>query len=246
MPAPDSTAVNAMFGRIAWRYDLANRLLSVGIDRKWRSRLVRAVRRGAPPGPVLDLATGSGDVAFALSRGLAAGTPIVGADFCLPMLAEAEKKLAAAGPGAYSGVRFVPGDGLNLPFPDGTFAAATISFGLRNMADRPRCLAELRRVLLPGGHLFVLEFSRPRAWLRPGYYFYLRRVLPLLAGWLTRDRDAYRYLNRTIEEFPGAEALTAEIRSAGFAEVEATRLSAGIVALHEAVKGPAGPGPASA
>jgi len=223
-----------MFGRIARRYDLANRLLSGGIDRNWRARLVRAVRQAAPPGPVLDLATGSGDVAFALSRGLAPGTPIVGTDFCLPMLAEAEKKKAAAGPGAYAEVRFVPGDGLALPFPAGAFAAATIAFGLRNMADRGRCLAELRRVLRPDGCLFVLEFSRPRAWLRPWYYLYLRRLLPVVAGWLTRDAEAYRYLNRTIEEFPGAEALSGEIRAAGFPRVSAVRLSGGIVALHEA------------
>jgi demethylmenaquinone methyltransferase/2-methoxy-6-polyprenyl-1,4-benzoquinol methylase len=106
------------------------------------------------------------------------------------------------------------------------------------MADRARCLTELLRVLRPGGHLFVLEFSQPRAWFRPWYYLYLRHILPVVAGWLTRDREAYRYLNRTIGEFPGADALAAEIRQAGFAAVSATRLSAGIVALHEAVKEP--------
>jgi len=153
---PDSAAVNQMFARIARRYDAANRLLSVGTDLWWRRVLVRAVRK-ARPHDVLDLATGSGDVAFALARNLPAETPIVGMDFCQPMLDEAEKKKATAA-GRYRNVTFRQGDGLALPLNDASVDAATIAFGLRNMADRHRSLTEMRRVLRPNGRLFVLEF----------------------------------------------------------------------------------------
>ncbi len=232
---PDPTAVNSMFSRIACRYDIANRLLSGGIDVWWRFQLVRAVRRAAPR-KVLDLATGSGDVAFALSRRVASAAEIVGMDFCQPMLDEAVKKQAAAGKQKLRNVRFLQGDGLALPLPDETFDAVTISFGLRNMADRHRSLTEMRRILRPGGKLFVLEFSQPQRWFRPLYLLYLRKLLPSLAGLITGDRDAYKYLNETIEQFPDRSALSAEIQAAGFSRVSAKGMTAGIVALHEAVR----------
>jgi demethylmenaquinone methyltransferase / 2-methoxy-6-polyprenyl-1,4-benzoquinol methylase len=228
---PDSAAVNTMFARIARRYDLANRLLSGGVDRWWRRRLVVAVRR-AHPQVVLDLATGSGDVAFALSRGLPAGVEIIGMDFCPPMLDEAEAKKRRAG--GYANVSFRPGDGLELPLADASVDAVTIAFGLRNMADRPRAIGEMRRVLRPRqGRLFVLEFSQPSPWIRPLYYCYLQRLLPRLAGLITGDRAAYEYLGRTIGDFPDRERLGAEFRDAGFSTVTATGLGFGIVALHE-------------
>ncbi|MBC7365681.1 MAG: bifunctional demethylmenaquinone methyltransferase/2-methoxy-6-polyprenyl-1,4-benzoquinol methylase UbiE [Undibacterium sp.] len=230
---PDPKAVNSMFGRIAARYDLANRLLSGGIDLWWRRSLVRGVRRHAPAA-VLDLATGSGDVAFALARGLSPDTRIVGMDFCLPMLDEASAKQIRANNPRYSTISFKPGDGLDLPLGDATFDAVTISFGLRNMADRHRALSEMRRVLRPGGRLWVLEFSQPQRWFRPFYFFYLRRILPWIAGTVTGDRDAYVYLNETIEQFPDREALAAEIQSAGFTSITSNGLTFGIVALHEA------------
>ncbi len=232
---PDPAAVNSMFARIARRYDLANHLLSGGLDFGWRRHLVKAVGRQAPA-EVLDLATGSGDVAFALSRGLAAGTRIVGMDFCQPMLDQANAKKAALPAGEQAGLTFLPGDGLALPLPDASFDAVTISFGLRNMADRHRSLQEMHRVLRPGGRLYVLEFSQPSAWFRPLYFFYLRRLLPSIAGAVTGDRAAYVYLNETIEQFPGREALAAEITAAGFSRVTATALTFGTVALHEAAK----------
>jgi demethylmenaquinone methyltransferase/2-methoxy-6-polyprenyl-1,4-benzoquinol methylase len=224
-----------MFGRIARRYDLANLILCGGIDTWWRKRLVAAVRRDAPA-DVLDLATGSGDVAFALSRGLADSTRIVGMDFCQPMLDEAEVKKSAAGPQRFRNVTFRQGDGLALPLPDASFDAVTISFGLRNLADRARGLSEMRRVLRPGGRLFVLEFSQPHAWFRPLYYFYLRKLLPHIAGVVTGDRDAYVYLNNTIGSFPDRAALAAEISAAGFTAVTARAMTFGIVALHTAQK----------
>lgn len=229
---PDPVAVQSMFGRIAKRYDLANRLLSGGADVWWRRRLVRAVRRQAPR-DVLDLATGSGDVAFALARGLAPGTRIVGMDFCQPMLDQAEAKKARTTDSRYAQVTFRPGDGLDLPVADTSFDAITISFGLRNMADRHRALSEMRRVLRkPDGRLYVLEFSQPYRWFAPVYFAYLRHVLPRLAGWVTGDRGAYDYLCGSIEEFPGRAALAREFRAAGFAEVHAAPMTLGIVALH--------------
>ena len=232
---PDPIAVNSMFGRIARRYDAANFILSGGIDRWWRRRLVSAVRR-QPPHDLLDLATGSGDVAFALSRALDPATAIVGMDFCPPMLAQAEAKQLAAGTGRYRNIAFRHGDGLALPLPDASQDAITIAFGLRNLADRPRGLREMFRVLRPGGRLLVLEFSQPYAWFRPIYYFYLRQVLPRIAGMVTGDRAAYVYLNDTIGEFPDRAALTREIAAAGFSSVRARALTLGIVALHEAAK----------
>ena len=224
-----------MFGRIARRYDRANFVLCGGIDTWWRRRLVAAVRRHAPR-DVLDLATGSGDVAFALSRRLDPATAIEGMDFCQPMLDEAVEKKCAAGAGRFANVAFRQGDGLALPLPDASVDAVTISFGLRNLADRARGLREMRRVLRPGGHLFVLEFSQPQAWFRPLYYFYLRRILPTIAGLVTGDRAAYVYLNDTIGQFPDRVALAAEISATGFFSVQARPMTLGVVALHEAAR----------
>jgi demethylmenaquinone methyltransferase/2-methoxy-6-polyprenyl-1,4-benzoquinol methylase len=228
---PDPVAVNSMFARIARRYDVANRLLSGGVDVWWRRRLVAGVRRSSPA-HVLDLATGSGDVAFALSQGLPETVQITGMDFCQPMLDEAEIKKTASG--RYSNVEFRHGDGLALPLADASYDVVTVSFGLRNMANRNRALSEMRRVLRPGGHLFVLEFSQPAKWFRPLYYFYLRRILPTLASGVTGDRSAYEYLCGSIEQYPDHTAMAEEIRRAGFAQVTVRRMTFGIVALHEA------------
>ncbi len=228
---PDSAAVRTMFARIAGRYDAANHLLSAGVDFQWRQRLVRAVH-DARPRTILDLATGSGDVAFALADGLAPGVRITGMDFCQPMLDEAVLKRGASP--RWAGIEFRPGDGLALPLPDASFDAVTIAFGLRNIADRRKCLTEMRRVLRPGGRLFVLEFSQPTLWLRPFYYAYLKLILPALAGLVTGDRAAYEYLCGSIEKYPDRHGISAEIRAAGFGTVRATPFTAGIVALHEA------------
>jgi demethylmenaquinone methyltransferase/2-methoxy-6-polyprenyl-1,4-benzoquinol methylase len=227
---PDPKAVNTMFARIAGRYDLANHLLSGGVDFWWRQKLVRAVY-DTRPRAILDLATGSGDVAFALADGLPPGARITGMDFCQPMLDEAVKK-QAANP-RWIPLEFKQGDGMALPLPDRGFDAVTISFGLRNMADRHKSLSEMRRVLRPGGRLFVLEFSQPYFWFRPFYYAYLKFVLPAVAGLVTGDRSAYEYLGGSIEQFPDRTAMSAEIRRAGFTSVRATPLTFGIVALHE-------------
>lgn len=220
-----------MFGRIARRYDVANRMLSGGIDVWWRRCLVRAVRRTRPT-HVLDLATGSGDVAFALARALPPDAAIVGMDFCRPMLDEAEVKKVRSG--RSKNVTFREGDGLALPVDDASFDAVTISFGLRNMADRHRALSEMWRVLRPGGYVFVLEFSQPRAVFRGLYFAYLRHVLPRLAALITGDKGAYDYLGGSIEDFPPHTAVSAELTRAGFDAVEVDRLTLGTVALHRA------------
>lgn len=222
-----------MFARIARRYDVANRLLSGGVDVWWRKRLVAMVK-AARPSSVLDLATGSGDVAFALAKALPSETEIIGMDFCQPMLDEAELKKSEKG--GFTNVVFQQGDGLALPIEDNSFGAITISFGLRNMGDRAKALAEMRRVLKPGGSLFVLEFSQPERRFRPLYYFYLRRILPVVAGMVTGDRAAYEYLNATVEQFPDRAALTKELESAGFTGVRATGMTLCIVALHIGTK----------
>jgi demethylmenaquinone methyltransferase/2-methoxy-6-polyprenyl-1,4-benzoquinol methylase len=220
-----------MFGRIAPRYDTGNRILSVGFDQGWRRRLVEraAIFR---PKKVLDLATGSGDVAFALALGLPPETSVLGMDFCEPMLVEAAAKRRAAPDNRFANLEFAPGDGLNIPLPTASFDLVTISFGLRNMADRGRCLQEMRRVLRSGGLLLVLEFSQPAAWVRPFYFFYLKHLLPRIGGWITGDAAAYRYLNESIEKFPGRAALEAELSAAGFTSVSSEGLTGGTVALH--------------
>ncbi len=229
---PDPAAVNTMFARIARRYDAANRLLSGGVDQWWRRRLVRHVRAGSPRA-VLDLATGSGDVAFALARALPGDTRVTGMDFCQPMLDQAVAKQASASPDSPAArISFLQGDGLALPCGDAEFDAVTVSFGLRNMADRHRALSEMRRVLRPGGRVHVLEFSQPYGWFRPLYYFYTKRILPAIAGKVTGDRAAYDYLNASIEAYPGHAAMSEELRRAGFREVRAIRMTLGIVALH--------------
>jgi demethylmenaquinone methyltransferase/2-methoxy-6-polyprenyl-1,4-benzoquinol methylase len=222
-----------MFSRIAGRYDLANKILSGGTDVWWRQKLVRAVRN-ARPAAILDLATGSGDVAFALADGLPGNVRILGMDFCQPMLDEAVTKQSRHE--RWAAIDFRQGDGLALPLADEMVDALTISFGLRNMADRQLCLGEMRRVLRPRGRLFILEFSQPHWWFRPVYYAYLRFVLPTFAGFITRDKSAYEYLCGSIEQFPDREALSAEIRRAGFTSVASRPLTFGIVALHEALK----------
>jgi len=228
---PDPKVVNTMFARIAGRYDIANHLLSGGIDYWWRQRLVRAVY-DSHAASVLDLATGSGDVVFALADGLAPGVTLLGMDFCQPMLDEAVKKREENH--RWTHIEFRLGDGMALPLPDASFEAITISFGLRNMVNRAKALQEMRRVLKPDGRLFILEFSQPMVWFRPFYYTYLKYVLPIVAGIITGDRSAYEYLGGSIEQYPDRSAMSEEIRQAGFKSVRALSLSFGIVALHEA------------
>ena len=231
--APKAEAVEKTFAGIASRYDLANHLLSFGLDFSWRRRLVEACSSSQPE-RVLDLATGSGDVAFALRSALPASAEIIGLDFCQAMLDQAELK--AKKRGGPPSLSFVHGDCLDLPFDDASFDAVTIAFGLRNFEDRSSGLAQIHRILRPGGTLLVLEFTQPERWFRPFYYLYLRGALPILAWIVTRDRQAYRYLGSSIQGFPDRAGLTAELLGSGFSKVSCRSMTASIVAIHEGKK----------
>jgi demethylmenaquinone methyltransferase/2-methoxy-6-polyprenyl-1,4-benzoquinol methylase len=218
--------INAMFGRVAKRYDFLNHVLAGGMDYYWRWRLMRAVR-AKQPRDVLDLATGSGDVLLALKCGRAYSGQAVGADFCEPMLREAQRKgLPTLG----------VADATRLPYRDASFDAITISFGFRNVVDRPASLREMQRVLTPGGWLYILEFSHPWPILAGLYFFYLRRILPHVAGIFGSECAAYEYLGESIQAFPKQEALAEQLKDEGFDQVRYTNFTAGIVALHAARK----------
>jgi demethylmenaquinone methyltransferase / 2-methoxy-6-polyprenyl-1,4-benzoquinol methylase len=223
---PSAQDIQTLFQKVAPRYDFLNHLLSGGLDFYWRRVLAQAVKKQHPDG-LLDLATGSGDVALALHRHNSYRGICVGADFCLPMLQEASKKNLST---------LCVADGLSLPFTDGSFAAVTISFGLRNLIDRPAGLREMARVLKSGGCLYVLEFSRPHPWLRPFYFFFLRHLMPRLVRCFTPADAAYVYLCDSIAAFPPQKKLAAMIQENGFTQVRYHNLSFGIVALHIAQK----------
>ena len=214
--APD--AVRSMFDRIAPVYDAMNRVMTAGLDRRWRRETVWSVVR--PGDRVLDAACGTGDLAVAAAG---AGARVTGLDFSERMLERARRKAPA--------LEWVRGDLLDLPFADGSFDAATIGFGIRNVDDLGRGLAELRRVLAPGGRLGVLEITRPRGPLRPFFALWFDRVVPLL-GKALPGGEAYAYLPASVRRFPGPEDLATALERAGFARVRYRLFAGGIVALH--------------
>ena len=215
-----------MFGSIASRYDLANHLLSCGIDFYWRKRAADIVA-GWQPKKIVDLATGTGDLALALQQEMP-DAEIVGVDFLPEMIELAKAK----------GVRrTVVADAMNLPFPDGSFDCVTVAFGLRNMEDYGGALREMSRILTANGHLLVLEFSLPTiSVLRGVYRFYLHRCLPVFGSLLTGKKSAYDYLGDSIEEFPSGRTMLRLIEASGFENARAERLTGGIVTIHTAVK----------
>jgi len=214
-----------MFGRIARRYDLANHVLSGGADFLWRRRAAKIVADWRPL-DVLDLATGSGDLALAMQRRLPQAT-VVAADFSPEMLDVARSKGVA---------KTVLADALELPFESGSFDCVTVAFGLRNMADWDRALREMSRVLRANGHLLVLDFSIPGGAFRPAYRFYLHRCLPLLASIVTGQKAAYDYLGGSIEKFPSGTAMLELIEKNGFTNATPEPLTAGIATIYTAEK----------
>ncbi len=219
----DPEAVRAMFGRIADRYDLANHLLSGGIDFVWRRRASKIVADWGP-GDVLDLAAGSGDLTLAIQRQLPEAN-VVAADFSPEMLRIAERK----------GVRkTVTADALSLPFESGSFDCVTVAFGLRNMSDWSLALREMGRVLRPSGHLLILEFSLPVGLLRSPYRFYLHHCLPVFAALVTGQKAAYDYLGGSIEKFPAGQEMLELIEKNGFIRATARTLSGGIATIYTA------------
>ncbi|WP_456448191.1 bifunctional demethylmenaquinone methyltransferase/2-methoxy-6-polyprenyl-1,4-benzoquinol methylase UbiE [Oceanithermus sp.] len=219
--------VRAMFGEIAPRYDLLNRLLSGGVDQRWRRLAVRLATEKAPR-RILDVATGTGDVALRLKR-VRPAAEVVGADFTPQMLELARAKAERTG----LDVRFVEADALALPFADASFDAVTVAFGFRNFADYERGLAEFYRVLAPGGRAVILEFPPPpEGLLGRAYRLYFGGVLPWIGGVISGRPEAYRYLPNSVERFPRPERLAAMLRAAGFAGVRWRLLTGGIAAVH--------------
>jgi demethylmenaquinone methyltransferase/2-methoxy-6-polyprenyl-1,4-benzoquinol methylase len=212
--------VRNMFDRIAPVYDVMNRVTTAGLDQRWRRATVRAVVRQGDR--VLDAACGTGDLAVIAAK---AGATVTGLDFSERMLERARLKAPQ--------LDWVQGDLLALPFPDATFDVATVGFGVRNVADLARAIAELRRVLRPGGRLGILELTRPRGPLRWFYAIWFDRMMPLL-GKLLPGGEAYTYLPASVRRFPGPDELAAQLE--GFRDVGYRRFAGGIVALHTAVK----------
>ena len=214
-------AVEAMFDRISPVYDAMNRVMTAGLDRRWRRLAAEAVVSQGDE--VLDACCGTGDLALAAER---AGGRVTGLDFSERMLERARRKSAS--------VRWVRGDVLALPFEDGSFDAVTIGFGIRNVEDLEAGLRELARVLRPGGRLGCLEITRPRGLLRPFFRLWFDGLVPL-AGKLLPGGAAYTYLPASVRRFPGPEDLAELMRRAGYADIEWRLLGGGIVALHTAV-----------
>ncbi|MDB6120494.1 MAG: ubiquinone/menaquinone biosynthesis methyltransferase [Verrucomicrobiaceae bacterium] len=222
----DAGFVKQAFAGIAKRYVVTNHVLSLGVDVIWRWFTAKLVASYQPTW-VLDLATGSGDLAQAIQKACPQAK-VLGGDFSPPMMMEAQKR------GFH---HLIAADGLALPVQDAAFDVVTVAFGLRNMASWPKALQEMSRVLRPGGHLVVLDFSLPRLpLLRPMYVFYLEKVMPKLAGAITGQRAAFEYLCRSIESFPSGRDMEALMMANGFAEATSRPLSLGIATLYSARK----------
>ena len=220
-----------MFGEIAPHYDRMNHLLSLNVDRYWRWWTVKKLAP-RPGEAILDVCTGTGDLALAFWRATEGKSEIVGADFCGQMLEIGRKKQQAAGIG--SRLSFVEADAQQLPFDDNRFSVVSVAFGLRNVADTDRGLAEMTRVCAPGGHVAVLEFSTPRIQpLRAAYLFYFRHILPRIGQRLARNgSEAYEYLPATVAQFPDGEALAERMRGVGLRNVKFWPLTLGIATLY--------------
>jgi demethylmenaquinone methyltransferase/2-methoxy-6-polyprenyl-1,4-benzoquinol methylase len=224
-----SEAVRAMFTRIAGRYDLMNSLMTGGRHHAWRTVAARETV-AAPPGPILDLATGTADLALAV-RALDPARAVVGADFAEAMLREGARKPAVGA----ARIALVAADALRLPFPDQTFAAVTSAFLLRNLEDLAKGLEEMRRVTRPGGRVVTLEITRPATpvWSQV-FSVYFHRVVPAIGAAVAGDRQAYTYLPTSVDRFLAPDELSALMRRLGFRDARFRRLGLGTIAIHTA------------
>lgn len=224
--------VRQLFSRIVPRYDLFNTVSTFGQDARWRRMVVRLAAL-PPGGSALDVATGTGAVAFALAETTPTAA-VIGADFCEPMIDAARQKAAA---GRAGHLTFEVGDVLSLPYTDETFDCVTVSFGVRNFSDIPRGLAEMRRVLKPGGRFVCLELTHARSPLiRLGFDLYFYRISPLIGTLLSGDRAAYTYLPHSLTTFPDADTLARMIGDAGFRRARYRLLNFGTIAIHMGVR----------
>ncbi|MEP2776490.1 MAG: ubiquinone/menaquinone biosynthesis methyltransferase [Luteolibacter sp.] len=223
---PDPTYVRDAFARIADRYVMTNHVLSMGADVWWRRVVTKRIKQ-LKPGKLLDVASGTGDLALSIQDAMPA-CDVIATDFCAEMLEHASSRGVA---------KTLVADALDLPFPDEEFDIVTVAFGLRNMGDYELALKEMRRVLKPRGHLFILDFSLPEGVLRKPYRFYLHNVLPKMAGFLTKEKDAYEYLGGSIEQFPAGEAMISLLDKSGLHQGTATPMTFGVVTVYEAVRG---------
>lgn len=238
-----SERIKAMFASIAPRYDLLNRLLSLRIDQRWRRKVVELLPPDESGKPILDVCTGTGDLAITYARRNPT-VEVVGADFCPPMLDQAKLKSERLG----VRVAWREADALSLPFDDDSFQATMVAFGLRNVADTDAGLRELARVTTPGGRVAVLEFSTPTVQpLRASYLFYFQRVLPWIGQRLAPNRDAaYHYLPASVLEFPEREALVRRMEAAGLSDVAVHPLTFGVATLYIGRKTITSPHPSAA
>ena len=225
--------VRRIFSEIAPRYDLLNHLLSFNIDRRWRARAIAQLGIArAPAGSYLDLCAGTLDVGAQLVRTPGFSGRVIGADFAEPMLRAGRGKAGA------EVLAPVTADAVQLPLRDGSMSGAIVAFGIRNVAGLDAALAEVHRVLAPGARFVILEFSTPRAAIvRAGYHAYFHRVLPLIGGLVSGHPTAYRYLPRSVANFPVEEDLAAHMCGAGFVQVHFTSLTLGVAAIHVGERG---------
>ncbi len=219
---PDAVYVRDTFARIADRYVLTNHVLSCGADIWWRKVVTSRIRKRKPR-RLLDVASGTGDLALEI-QDQCPDCEVIATDFCAEMLEHAASRGIA---------KTLVADALNLPFPEASFDVVTVAFGLRNMADYPAALREMHRVLMPGGRLLILDFSLPDGIFRAPYRLYLHHVLPRMAGWVTGQKDAYEYLGGSIEAFPSGTAMTTLMENCGFVETDATPLTFGVVSIYQ-------------
>jgi demethylmenaquinone methyltransferase / 2-methoxy-6-polyprenyl-1,4-benzoquinol methylase len=228
--------VRQMFAEIAPRYDLMNHVLSLNIDRHWRSKTLRILNL-QPGDAVLDTCTGTGDLAIAMARRLGTESSVIGSDFCNEMLDIAKTKLAKKLPN-HRRVEFVQADTQQLPFNDNQFQAVTVAFGLRNVAVTEQGLSEMTRVCKPGGQVAVLEFSKPTVFgLRHVYNAYFLHVLPRVGQRLAKnEHSAYRYLPESVREFPSGDALAAMMRDAKLRDIRMIPMTLGVVTLYIGIK----------
>ncbi|WP_367873394.1 ubiquinone/menaquinone biosynthesis methyltransferase [Luteolibacter sp. Populi] len=222
----DPSYVRDAFARIADRYVTTNHVLSLGTDILWRRKVARIVKAWGHS-RVLDVATGTGDLALEIQR-RCPDAEVTGSDFCAEMLAHASRRGLS---------RTLVADAMALPFKDGEFDVVTVAFGLRNMVNYAGAIHEMRRVLKPGGHLLVLDFSLPQGVLKKPYRWYLHNVLPKLAGLLTGQKDAYEYLGGSIEEFPMGKTMCSLIEAQGFKGAAAEPLCCGVASIYTAEAG---------